>query len=77
MGDINEYNIPEGYAHKATSENFTRTEKVVIYYSRMEDLYLVQVKQEGRIIKSLGTLTKAQLELVIHAASDVLHDAKV
>ena len=69
--------LPEGYMHKATSENFPQTEKAVVYYSRMEDLYLVQVEQEGRVIKSLGTLTQAQLELVVHAASDVLHDVKV
>jgi hypothetical protein len=69
--------LPEGYDHKATSENFPRTQKVVIYYNRVEDLYLIQVEEEGRIIKSLGTLTAGQLELVIHAGSDVLHDAKV
>ncbi len=69
--------LPEGYIHKATSENFTQTQKAVVYYSRLEDLYLVQVEEEGRIIKSLGTLTAGQLEMVIHAGSDVLHDAKV
>ena len=68
--------LPEGYTHKATTDNFTQTEKAVVYYSRLENLYLIQVETEG-VVKSLGTITPAQLELVVHAASDVLHDAKV
>jgi hypothetical protein len=68
--------VPEGYVHKATSENFNQTRKVVIYYHRVEALYHVQLESE-EIIKSLGALTAEELELVIHAAGDVLHDAKV
>ena len=66
--------VPEGYNHKATSHSFNETESVVIYYSKVEDNYLVQLETPG-VIKSLGTMRKAQLELVVHAGSDVLEMA--
>jgi hypothetical protein len=48
----------------------------VIYYSKVEELYLVHVEADG-IIQSLGTLTAQHLQLVVDAAEDALHDAKV
>lgn len=62
--------IPEGYVHKATSENFPQTEKVVILYHRVDDDYLIMINEDG------WAVTKAQLELIVHAGSDVLDDAK-
>ncbi|KKL64713.1 hypothetical protein LCGC14_2162260, partial [marine sediment metagenome] len=41
MGDINKYPIPAGYNHKATSESFSGTEKVIIYHSNEENDYLM------------------------------------
>ena len=66
--------VPEGYFHKATSQSFSGAETVVIYYSKVEDNYIVQVETPG-VLKSLGVLTKAQLELVVHAGTDVLEMA--
>jgi uncharacterized protein (DUF952 family) len=68
--------LPEGYIHKATTDNFNQTAKAVIYYSKVEELYLVHVEADG-IIQSLGTLTAQHLQLVVDAAEDALHDAKV
>ena len=63
--------IPEGYYHKATSYSFNEAEKVVIYYSKVEDDYLLVVNDgiEGTY------LTKAQLELVVHVGTDVIEMA--
>ena len=64
--------IPETYNHKATSESFNGTEKVVIYYSSTYDDYLLEIND--------GTdgqgwfFTKAQLELIAHASTDVLEN---
>jgi hypothetical protein len=66
--------VPEGYNHKATSQSFSGAETVVIYYSIVEDNYLVQIETPG-VIKSLLPMTKAQLELVVHAGTDVLEMA--
>ncbi len=64
--------LPEGYVHQATSENFPQTAKAVVGYSKLDGLYIVQLEEEGRIVQSLGPLTKAQLELVCHAGASVL-----
>lgn len=67
--------IPEGYDHKATSHNFNQTEKVSIYYNKVANDYLLEI---GDGSEDQGWFfTKEQLELIVHAASDVLHDAKV
>jgi uncharacterized protein (DUF952 family) len=68
--------VPEGYVHKATTDNFNQTAKAVIYYNKVDELYLVQVEADG-IINSLGTLTAQQLGLVVDAAEDALHDSRV
>ena len=68
--------VPDGYVHKATTHNFNQTAQAVIYYSSIDELYLVQV-EVGDVVKSLGTLTAQQLQLVVDAAGDVLHDANV
>lgn len=67
---------PEGYDHKATSESFNQGQSVEIYYSRMADEYLVVVIDEDGDEKPYY-FNKTQLELLVHAASDVLHDQKV
>jgi hypothetical protein len=79
MGDTNEYEVPPGYNHKATSENFGGAEKAVIYYSSKEDNYLVVLHSKlNEDIDETGVFLNAtQLELVIHAGTDVLHDAKM
>ena len=63
--------VPEGYDHKATSDSFNGAERVVIYYSKVEDNYLIVYNEmEHRFI-----VTKAQLELIIHAGTDVIEMA--
>lgn len=75
--------VPEGYVHKATTHNFNQTAQAVIYYSSQDNLYLIQLEVEshpvqgGRVVRSLGTLTAQQLQLVVDAAGDVLHDIRV
>lgn len=79
MGDINRYEVPLGYNHKATSENFNGAEKVVVYHSSKEDRYLVVFHSKlNEDVEEAGVfLNETQLELVVHAGTDVLHDAKV
>ena len=68
--------VPEGYFHKATSQSFSGNDTVVIYYSKVEANYLVQIEcMGGTVVKSLGIMTKEQLELVVHAGTDVLEMA--
>lgn len=67
--------VPKGYVHKATSENFTQTEKVVIYHNRVEDLYLLVVEMEAD--EQGWYFTKEQLRLIVHAGTDVLDNSKV
>ena len=59
--------IPEGYNHKATSDSFNGAERVVIYYSKVEDNYLLHIEGEVYL-----TVTKGQLELIVHAGTDVI-----
>lgn len=73
--------IPETYNHKATSESFNGTEKAVIYYSNEANDYLVIFESqlnEDLIDRSCRVfLNKTQLELLIHAGTDVLDMEKV
>lgn len=62
--------IPEGYDHKATSDSFNGAERVVIYYSKREDDYLLVINGDWH-----DTITKSQLELIIHAGTDVIEMA--
>jgi hypothetical protein len=62
--------IPEGYFHKATSDSFNGAERVVIYYSKTEGDYILVINED-----TILTITKAQLELVVHAGTDVLEMA--
>ena len=70
--------IPEGYNHKATSESFSGTEKVVIYHSNEENDYLVVF--ESQLNKDIYVdgvfINKTQLELIVHAGTDVLDMGK-
>lgn len=59
--------IPEGYNHKATSQSFNESERVVIYYSKVDDQYLLQVNEDAGLF-----ISKEQLALVVHAGTDVL-----
>jgi hypothetical protein len=79
MGERQQYNIPPGYNHKATSESFTGTDKVSVYYSGVDELYLVvaETQLNEDTLERGWLFTKTQLELIIHAGSDVLHDAAV
>lgn len=67
--------VPEGYDHKATSESFSKQEKVSIYYNRMSNEYLIHIyatqEEDGKTV----CVTKQQLELIVHAGRDVLDDA--
>ena len=64
--------IPEVYNHKATSESFNGTDKVSIYYSDTVGDYQVYVfanqEENGKTLY----LSKSQLELLVHAGTDVL-----
>lgn len=62
--------VPEGYNHKATSDSFNGAERVVIYYSKVEDDYLLHITGEVFV-----NVTKGQLELIVHAGGDVLEMA--
>ena len=63
--------IPEGYAHKATSDSFNGTESVVIYHNNASDTYLVSVVQMDNEPKEMY-VTKTQLELIVQSANDAL-----
>jgi hypothetical protein len=68
--------IPEGYDHKATSESFNGAERVSVYYNKVAADYLVVVG--GVLDEEQGWIfNKTQLELIVHAGTDVLDDAKV
>lgn len=70
--------IPETYNHKATSESFNGEEKVVIYYSDTEgDYLLVLGNPEYESLLDLVYLNKTQLELIVHAGTDVLDNLSV
>jgi hypothetical protein len=64
-------NVPEGYNHKATSESFNGTEKVSIYYSNEHSKYLLTFGEQEVYFN------KTQLELIVHAGTDVLDNAKI
>ena len=70
--------VPEGYNHKATSESFSGTDKVSIYYGSTTGDYQVYVfaNQDSEDGKTLY-LSKTQLELLVHAGTDVLDNLKV
>ena len=74
MGDVNRRPIPDGYNHKATSESFNGTEKVIIYHSNEENDYLVvfETHDSGYIEEEAAFINKIQLELIVHAGTDVL-----
>ncbi len=74
MGDVFRYPIPAGYNHKATSESFSGTEKVIIYYSGEEAEYLVVFESHlNEDVEESGTfINKTQLQLLVHAGADVL-----
>ena len=63
--------IPKGYNHKATSEGFNGINKTQIFYSKYADDYLVVINDEPVLF-----LDKPKLELLVHAATDVLEMAK-
>lgn len=68
--------IPEGYNHKATSDSFNGAERVVIYYSKVEDNYMVVFgNPDHESLLHEAYFTKEQLELVVHAGTDVLEMA--
>ena len=65
-------NLPEGYNHKATSEGFNGAEKVSIHYNGVVREYIIYVhanQEEGS--KDIH-VSKSQLELIVHAGTDVL-----
>ena len=74
MGDINRFPVPDGYNHKATSESFSRTEKVIIYHSNSVDRYLLVFESQlNEDTDEAGVfINKTQLQLLVHAGTDVL-----
>ena len=74
MGDVNRRPIPAGYNHKATSESFNGTEKVIIYHSSEANDYLVVFESQLNedIDEEAAFINKTQLELIVHAGTDVL-----
>lgn len=67
--------IPEGYVHKATSDSFNGAQTVVIYYSKVEDDYIIHVEKEDFEEIDRLYVTKSQLELIVHAGTDVIEMA--
>ena len=63
--------LPEGYAHKATSDSLLRTASVSIYHSNTNDDYLIVVESNIAEPEELY-VTKAQLELLVQSATDTL-----
>jgi hypothetical protein len=63
--------IPEGYAHKATSDSFLGTESVVIYHNSTEDRYFISVQPHADEFEEMY-VTEQQLELLVQSANDVL-----
>ena len=64
--------IPEGYNHIATSEGLQfGTSKAVMYRNSKENLFLLVV-DDGAIM----SLTRSQLEAVVHVSTDVLERTK-
>ena len=64
--------VPKGYNHKATSEGFNGSEKVSIHYHGASSEYIIYVhanQEEGS--KDIH-VSKSQLELIVHAGTDVL-----
>ncbi len=63
---------PKGYNHKATNESINATDKVSIYHSDDFGDYMVYVyanqEEDGKTLY----LSKAQLELLLQAATDTL-----
>ena len=68
--------IPEGYNHKATSDSFTGADRVVVYYSKVEQRYLVVLTStQDEDNNAYMYMTKGQLELTVHAGGDALEIA--
>jgi hypothetical protein len=67
--------VPEGYFHKATNESFNGAIKVSIYYSSLNDDFLLEINdgEEGQG----WFFNKTQLELIVQAGKDVLDDLRV
>ena len=66
---------PEGYNHKATSESFNGAEKVSIHRSSISNPYneyAVYVHENPEEAGKIIYLSKTQLELIVHAGTDVL-----
>ena len=67
--------IPEGYNHKATSDSFTGADRVVVYYSNVEQNYLVVLIAPPNEDDDYIYMTKSQLELIVHAGGDAIEIA--
>jgi hypothetical protein len=64
--------IPEGYYHKATTESFNGSSKVVIYASQLEDDYFLVIDDDQG-----WYFNATQLDLIVRTGKDVLDDAQV
>ena len=68
--------VPESYHHKATSESFNGAEKISVYFSSTFNDYLVYIyatpEEDGKTLY----LNKTQLELIVHAGTDVMDMSK-
>ena len=65
-------NVPESYNHKATSESFNGADKISIYHSSTFNDYLVYIYANQEDDGKTVYVTKTQLELIVHAGTDVL-----
>lgn len=77
MGDVQRYPVPQGYNRKAYSQGFNGAEAVAIYYSEIDDEYLIVVEQQLNedVVERGHYVTKSQLALIVHAGTDVLEMA--
>ena len=64
--------IPEGYNHKATSDSFSGAERVVIYYSKVEDDYFIVAGKPEEEPHLEVYVSLSQLKLIVHAGTDVI-----
>jgi spermidine/putrescine-binding protein len=64
--------LPEGYHHKATSESFNGADKVSIHHSSVTNQYSIYVHANQEEEYKVINVSKAQLELIVHAGTDVL-----
>ena len=76
MSMSKKYPVPADYALKASSESFSRYDTATVYYNGEDYIVVMQQKSTYGVEERGFNFTKTQLELLIHAAGDVLADQR-